>query len=134
MAGRLFFLFFFCIAQLAFAKPPALTPKDTRNKIDEILRAHVCHQQLTPDLASRAIQNFIEELDPGKTYFIEPDLKDWLEPKEALKETTMHCIEKEDFTTFESIHACMVAAIERRNRIEKRVQAAPLPLGSIVVL
>ncbi|MBS0605309.1 MAG: PDZ domain-containing protein [Verrucomicrobia bacterium] len=127
MARGLFLLLFLCLAQFGFAKPPTLTPKDTRNKIEEILKAHVCHQQLTPDLTGRAIQNFLEELDPGKTYFVESDIAEWLTPSGELLAKTAEDIKHEDFTTFEAIHAAMVAAIEQRNGIEKQIQDAPLP-------
>jgi len=127
MARGLFLLLFLCLAQFGFAKPPTLTPKDTRNKIEEILKAHVCHQQLTPDLTGRAIQNFLEELDPGKTYFVESDIAEWLTPSGELLARTTEDIKREDFTTFEAIHAAMVAAIEQRNGIEKQIQNAPLP-------
>ncbi|MGE3533463.1 MAG: S41 family peptidase [Parachlamydiales bacterium] len=127
MARGLFLLLFLCLAQFGFAKPPTLTPKDTRNKIEEILKAHVCHQQLTPDLTGRAIQNFLEELDPGKTYFVESDIAEWLTPSGELLAKTTEDIKHEDFTAFEAIHAAMVAAIEQRNGIEKQIQDAPLP-------
>lgn len=127
MAKRLFFLLFIFICQLTFAKPPTLTSKDTRNKVEEILKAHVCHQRLTPELTERAIQNFLEELDPGKTYFIEADIRTWLHPDTALLETTTEGIKLEAFTTFESIYEVMLQAIERRNKIEQHIQHAPLP-------
>ncbi|MBS0651884.1 MAG: PDZ domain-containing protein [Verrucomicrobia bacterium] len=127
MARGLFLLLFLCLAQFGFAKPPTLTPKDTRNKIEEILKAHVCHQQLTHDLTGRAIQNFLEELDPGKTYFVESDIAEWLTPSNELLARATEDIKREDFTAFETIHAAMVAAIEQRNDIEKQIQNAPLP-------
>lgn len=127
MAGRLFLLFFLLCAQLGFAKPPALTSKDTKNKIEEILKAHVCHQSLTPELTMRTLQNFLEELDPGKTYFIETDISAWLDPSPELLNITTQDLRNGSFTTFETIHAAMLAAIDRRNAIEKQIQSSPLP-------
>ncbi len=109
------------------AKPPSLTPRDTRIKIDEILKAHVCHQQLTPELTGRALLLFAEELDPGKTYFLESDLSIWTNPTNELLTDTLQSIKKEDFTQFETIHNQMLVAIERRNHIEKKIENAPLP-------
>ena len=127
MAGRLFLLFFLLCAQWGFAKPPALTPKDTKNKIEEILKAHVCHQSLTPELTMRTLQNFLEELDPGKTYFIETDISAWLNPPSELLNATTQDLRNGSFTTFETIHTVMLSAIERRNAIEKSIQNLPLP-------
>src|SRR5580700_8769564 len=70
------------------ARPPKLSAKDIRIKIEEILKAHVCHQKLTEEIVSRAIQNYLEELDPGKTYFLESDIAPWITPsKELLRKT-----------------------------------------------
>ncbi len=127
MLLRFFFVLFLSFFQIASAKPPTLTPKDTRGKIEEILRAHVSHQRLTPELTSRALQNFIEELDPGKTYFIESDIETWTTPSEDLLNETMQGYKHEQFTTFEMIHHSMIAAIERRNAIERKMEGAILP-------
>jgi carboxyl-terminal processing protease len=119
-----FFLFSFFFLN---AKPPTLTPRDTRVKIEEILKAHVCHQQLNSELVARAMENFAEELDPGKTYFLESDLKTWINPSDDLLAQTLQEYKKEEFTVFEEIHAKMILAIERRNLIEKKIEKAELP-------
>lgn len=108
------------------AKPPLLTPRDTRIKIEEILKAHVCHQKLTDEIAARAIQNYLEELDPGKTYFLESDITAWLSPSQDLLDQTLEGFKKEDFSIFEKMHEKMLAAIERRNKLEKELESTPL--------
>jgi carboxyl-terminal processing protease len=108
------------------AKPPELSVKDARIKIDEILKAHVCHQKLTEEIVGRAIQNYIEELDPGKTYFLQSDIEQWINPSKGLLSQTLEGYKKEDFSLFEKIHEKMVFAIERRAELEKQVENAPL--------
>lgn len=127
MNFRLFFLPFLLICQALFCKPPALTPKDTKGKIEEILKAHVTYQQLTTELASRALQNFLEELDPGKTYFIEPEIDIWLNPSTELSSLALQSFNSAEFTPFIEIHRVMVAAIERRNALEKAIESLPFP-------
>ena len=122
----LFFLF--CLFSLCEAKaPPQLTPHDACIKIEEILKAHVSYQKLTPELIDRALQNYIEELDPTKTYFIETELAAWLKPSPELLAGTLERYKSEDFTTFEELHDVMVAAIARRNLLEKDLDPALLP-------
>jgi carboxyl-terminal processing protease len=108
------------------AKPPELSAKDTRVKIEEILKAHVCHQKLTEEIVSRAIQNYLEELDPGKTYFLESDIDPWINPSKELLSQTLDGYKKEDFTLFEKIHDKMLSTIDRRAELEKRIESAPL--------
>jgi carboxyl-terminal processing protease len=109
------------------ARPPELSAKDTRMKIEEILKAHVCHQKLTEEIVCRAIQNYLEELDPGKTYFLAFDIDPWINPSKDLLSQTLDAYKKEDFSLFEKIHEKMLSAIERRNELEKFIEDRPLP-------
>jgi len=121
----IFVIFFtFCLLE---AKPPQLTPRDARIKIDEILKAHVSHQQLSAELASRAIQNFLEELDPTKTYLLAPEIEAWLHPTPELLQKVMEGYRREEFTFFSDVHARMVEAIQRRNAIEAETAHLELP-------
>jgi carboxyl-terminal processing protease len=112
------------------AKPPQLTPKDARIKIEEILKAHVSHQKLSEEIVARAIQNYIEELDPVKTYFLESDIAEWITPSQDLLAQSLDGYKKEDFSIFEKIHEAMLSAIERRNRLEIEMESLPLTKNS----
>ncbi len=100
------------------------------------MKAHVRYKQLTPLLLKRALQNYIEEIDPGKTYFIETEIHQWLEPSEELLSKILIDFNKSRFKVFEDIHLLMVQAIQRRNMIEgelreeKHLTEAP-PLGDV---
>lgn len=111
------------------AKPPELSARDAKIKIDEILKAHVCHQKLNEEIVERAIQNFLEELDPGKTYFLESDIISWQNPSKDLIFQTLEGYRRENFDVFEKMHETMLAAIKRRNIIEKRIETVPLAKG-----
>ncbi len=128
-------LFKYALALLTFfsffapseARPPELTPRDTRVKIEEILQAHVSHQILNEELVARAILNYIEELDPSKTYFIESDITTWLNPSQEILLQTLNGYKREEFFTFEQIHEQMILAISRRNQIENELEERDLP-------
>lgn len=124
-----FFLIFLPFFPFCEAKPPQLTPKDTRTKIEEILKAHVCHQHLTEELVQRAIDNYLDELDPTKTYFLESDVEAWIRPSQSLLAQTLDGYQKESFSLFEQIHEKMLVAIKRRNLIEKKIEETSLPQG-----
>lgn len=114
-------------SSLNAAKPPSLSPRDTRVKIEEILKAHVTYQALNTELIKRAINNYIEELDPGKTYFIESDILAWTEPSQELLNKTLDAYRREEFGLFEEIHNKMVDVIQRRNALELKIDVAHLP-------
>jgi carboxyl-terminal processing protease len=127
MFFRGIFLLFVLISTVCEAKPPQLTPHDAKVKIEEILKAHVTYQKLTPELVKRALQNYIDEIDPLKTYFLGPEVLKWTSPSEDLLAKTLQSINKEDFTTFGDVHEALVIAIKRRNLLEQKVDAASLP-------
>lgn len=99
-----------------------LSPKDVRMKVETILKSHVQYQTLTPELARRTLRNYIEALDPSKTYFLKSELEQWLEPTPELLQKVITDYAKEDFSIFASIHKTMLEAIERRNQLEEQIQ------------
>jgi carboxyl-terminal processing protease len=124
----LLLVFLFCSIFLQ-AKPPQLEPKDVVSKVEEILKAHVCHKTLTQELMKRSLQNMIEEFDPTKTYFIESEIAEWITPADATLETTLSQFRNKNFTTFQKIHEKFIEAIDRRNDLEGEIALEPLPTG-----
>lgn len=106
---------------LLSAKPPALTPHDTQKKIEEILSVHVQYNSLTPELIKRAVLNYLDELDPNKTYLLKAEIAQWLDPPTPLLAKTISAYQKEDFSLFQEIHDVMLRAIGRRGEIEEKI-------------
>ena len=98
MFFRIFALFLALL--LTAARPPELSPRDTKSKIQEILKAHVNYHELTTELVARAFVNFLEEVDPGKTYLIKKEVLAWTEPSDELLGETRENMKKEDFSNF----------------------------------
>ncbi len=128
---RLRFLFFFFVLVMVVgeAKQPHLTPKDVRSKIEEILKAHVSHKVLTPELMARSFQNFLEELDPSKTYFLQKEVDKWINPSEQTLYAALKGFKAADFSSFREMHALFLQAIERRSVLEEKVAQQALPEG-----
>lgn len=109
------------------AKLPELNRDKTLEKIEEILKAHAIYHELTPALMQRTLNNYLEELDPTKTYFIEPDIKEWIDPSESSLETILKEFKQKNFETFEKIDKKMVVAIERHRHLEEKINVDELP-------
>jgi carboxyl-terminal processing protease len=109
------------------AKLPELNEKTTKEKFVEIMKSHAMYKDLTPDLVGRVLKNFIDELDPTKTYFIESDIHEWLEPTDEMKQKVLTDFKENNFRTFEKIHEAMVLAIQRRHELEKSIDINNLP-------
>jgi carboxyl-terminal processing protease len=119
------FLLFF--STVCYATPPSLTPRDARIKIDEILRAHVSHQSLDHEIVKRSFQNYLDEVDPGKTYFIENEILKWITPSEDLVNQTLNDLKQENYSTFSQIHDALLHAIARRESLEAQIAEVELP-------
>jgi carboxyl-terminal processing protease len=127
MLRRLFLILITLFCSFCFADIPLLSSKDVTIKTQEILKGHVTYKSLNSNLIERALRNFIDELDPSKTYFIESDIQSWLYPTEDLKEKFLEGYKNSDFTGFETIYEEILTAINRRNQIEKEIETATLP-------
>ena len=123
---RYFLILILFFAPLA-AKLPDLKPKDVTQELKEIMKMHASVKEITPTIVKRALNNYLDELDPTKTYFIESDIKMWLSPSDALVEKIQSDFEKNRFTEFERIHSEMPKAIERRHTLEKQMNLNELP-------
>lgn len=124
-----FTIFLILCVGIGECKQPQLSPKDVKLKVEEILKAHVSHKMLTLDLMERIFQNYLEELDPTKTYFIEGEIKPWLQPSETMLQAALKGYKSGDFSLFHEMHALLLQSIERRRVFEEKISQLPLPKG-----
>jgi carboxyl-terminal processing protease len=122
-------LFLFLTILCLESKPPQITPRDVKVKMEEILKFHASYKQLTPELIERSLQNFLEELDPTKTYFLEPEIKAWMHPLPDTVQKTLEGFQNGNFSTFLDIHALFASAVERRGALEAKLEGRELPSG-----
>jgi len=128
MKRKFLIIFLFFIFPLVVeAKLPVLTPQNTTTKANEILKAHATYKELTPELVRRILHNYLEELDPNKTYFIESDIHTWLHPSDQLVQEILSGYAHRNFSEFNKINDTMVMAIERRRELEKEIDLNNLP-------
>ncbi|MDN3508678.1 MAG: S41 family peptidase [Candidatus Neptunochlamydia sp.] len=123
----IFSILFISFLTLAEAKPPELTPHTTHKKAEEIFKNHVSHKALNQEIASRAIKNYLEELDPTKTYFLSSEIASWENPNGELLDRLISDYKKENFESYEEVYQVMIEAIKRRNSLEKKIAKLSLP-------
>jgi carboxyl-terminal processing protease len=118
----------FCLFALYIeAKPPELTPKIAKSKIEEILKAHATYHSLNQELAQRMLHNFLQELDPNFSYLIDPEVEKWNHPTPELLTKLLSDYQKADFSVLEEIYKEMAKAIERRREIENKLAKVTPP-------
>ena len=109
------------------AKLPDINAHDVTEKAHEIMKAHAAHKELTPELAKRILNNYLEELDPNKTYFIETDLETYIKPSDAFLTQLIQDYEASKFTIFEQMQALFTKAVDRRHKLEEQIDIETLP-------
>lgn len=109
------------------AKLPDIGPQDVTSKAKEIMKAHASHKKLTPLLAQRILNNYLENLDPTKTYFIDSDITEWTHPSDELLQQIIEDYNNHNFRTFEKIQDTFIQAIKRRRLIDQRINYQDLP-------
>lgn len=121
-------LFLGCLClPLNASRYPDLDPASTHAKFEEIMKYHATTKSLNPETVKRGLNLYLEELDPGKTYFIQSDIDTWLNPSDALIQRILNDYNARDFHEFETIHQKMIQAIERRHELDKLVLEKDLP-------
>lgn len=120
----LILLFFFGVIE---AKYPDLTPADVKTQMSAIMKAHAEHKQLNQELIKRALNNYLEELDPTKTYFIQADIHEWLNPTDAQLDQILRDYKAGSFTAFYEIRDKLASVISRRHELEKQIILTELP-------
>lgn len=116
-----------CMPLFAQSKLPDITPADTAKKVQEILSSHATYKKLNPLLIKRIMTLYLEEIDPLKTYFIEPDIHQWTDPSDATVNEVLKQFEQGNYSIFEQMQDALVKAIARRPELEKQVDQANLP-------
>lgn len=108
-------------------KLPDITPSDVYKQMEAIMKVHAQHKQLNRELIKRALLNYLEELDPTKTYFITEDIDLWIEPSDNLLDKVLADFKKKNFDTFYLMNDKLASVIPRHHELEKKIDLAQLP-------
>lgn len=104
--------------------PPNITPYEAHLKAEEIFQAHISQKEFNTLVAKRTLSNFLEELDPVKSYLTANEINIYLNPSDELLKRAISGYEKYDFSLFQEMYELMLLAIERRNYLEEKVALA----------
>lgn len=118
-----------CLSFSLQARSVQMEAKEVVGKFHEIMQAHVVHKELNETLMSRILQNFIEELDPVKNYFIKDELSPWLEASPKMLKKLVSDFEKANFKVFEEIFDQAILAVKRRQSWQEKIDQSPIREG-----
>ncbi|MCC5831668.1 MAG: PDZ domain-containing protein [Chlamydiales bacterium] len=121
------FLLFFTVQAIYGSKLPEISDRDVVATLAQMMEAHASYKELSPSLVERVLEQYLEELDPTKTYLLEGEVEKWLRPTDETLQEVLSETQKGSFTAFNSIHNLMVEAVTRRAKLEKRIEEVELP-------
>lgn len=84
------------------------------------MEAHVSCKELNAPLVNRALEHYLDDLDPTKTYLLKHEVEPWLQPTDDRLQEICQAMLNGNFSHFSQIHALMLAAIPRRQALEKK--------------
>lgn len=116
-----FLAFLIPLSLFAKADLPEITAKDVVKISNEILAYHTTYKELSTELIKRTLKNYLEELDPKKTYFIKSEIITWLEPSEQKLKAIMEDYKNESYKEFFQIHKLMEQATKRFNQLNEQI-------------
>jgi carboxyl-terminal processing protease len=119
----------FCDSLSASSTSVEISAKEVHIKTEEILRAHIRFKEFDQEVAKRTFQNYLEELDPLKTYLVQEEIEMYLTPSDPFLKAVVADYQNDRFDRFEDLYQKMLKAIERRNSLEGKLSSYPLPTG-----
>ncbi len=99
------------------AATKVLKNQDILPILEQMMIYHVENQQLTPTLVKRSFKVLFEQFDPDKLYFIESEIKSYLDLSDSQAEKIMLKFEKEDFRDYHHAYQLIQSAIYRARSI-----------------
>ena len=122
------FLWLFLTSSIATeAKLPEIDSPKVVEKMKEILSSHATYKEMTPEVIKRTLINYIDELDPNKTYFIKSDIDKWINPSDLYVAEILQNYNKGNFKVFFDINDKMILAIQRKRKLDKEINTTNLP-------
>lgn len=122
-----FILSTFLISFLLESKQPEINANDVLKKTHEILKAHAVHKEISPLIMERTLKNYIHNLDPIKNYFLEKEIKEWNSPSTESINQIIVDYNAGNFNTFFSIQEVFHQSVQRRKKLEEKIQWNDLP-------
>lgn len=120
-------LAFFCSFSILLAlAPPSITNMDVKAKIQELLKIHVIHHDLSVELVAKSLLRFVDELDPLKTYLLDSEIAPLIHLDELQSKKVQTEMKEGNYAHYKLIYNLMLTAIERRNELEKKLSCEPL--------
>lgn len=127
MIRYLLFFLLLTVHGLFGSKLPEISDRDVVATLGQMMEAHASYKEFSPSLIERVLEQYLEELDPTKTYLLEDEVEKWLNPSEETLQAVLTETQNGNFTAFQSIHDLMIEAVARRGRLEKQLEEIQLP-------
>ncbi len=125
-------LILFLVACFSLHSAAELRKGDVRETMDELLALHVEHHKIEPDVYARAMKIFIEQFDGAKVYFLDSEVKSFLNLSQKQVQKGIREYQKSNYIQFVQGTLLIQKAIRRaqsfRQEIEKELSLSALDI------
>ena len=109
------------------ASPTELTSECVVRKAHEMMLQHPVFKEMNSVLGKRMLQTYCENMDYFKTYLLQEEIQEYIEPSEDFLNRVTTSFESGNFEIFENILIKMQKAIDRNRNLEKKLDNDNLP-------
>jgi carboxyl-terminal processing protease len=101
------------------------------SKMQEIMKAHVSFKKMSPLIAQRGLETFIDNFDPMRCYFLEEEVAPWIDMDEQELEQIVRDFNASQFPEFQKIFELIKKGTQRREVFEEKIanEETMLPTG-----
>lgn len=117
---KIFFTFFLVLISLLSGKESQqLAISDIHKVMDDIFKQHVSKKEITPSIIRESLQNFIDEFDPERIYFLESEVTSLVLLHDNQILQILEDYKKNEFPYYHKIDEQIKKAIIRARAIRK---------------
>jgi len=110
------------------AKPAEIDRFDVTSKMHEIMKIHASFKKMTPMIAQRGLETYIDTFDPMHCYFLEGEVTSFQDMDEKDLEAIVRDFEASEFPEFRKIFELAKTAVIRRDTIEEKLEKEDMSL------
>ncbi len=114
---RLFIVLFINFSFSIFGETKQLKTADIQPIFHHLLAYHIENQTCTPSLIKRSFKLIVEQFDPSKNYFMEFEVKQYLEMDDATAEKILQRVLKQDYRDYQEVLKVIQSGIYRAQQI-----------------
>lgn len=117
-----------CSQVFATSNPPRLAATDVRKMMHQLFEYHVDHKELSQEVIQRSLKIYVTQFDPGHSYLLEEEVKNYLHPSSQFLASISQDYEKDNYQHYFTLNQTICQGIERARKWREQWATDPVKL------